>query len=146
MQLPFISRRHHEQLVARLDADRERLRGERNQFRQDRDAARRETTAAARRFTTADAAVRRLAGRNLELGRRLATLAESDPEHLAQLDRRVRRLRTVGTRILAAYFRERRRADHLQGRLDDALGLNRQDVRDGSLWQYSRRDKGTVRP
>ncbi|PWG13939.1 hypothetical protein DF268_08730 [Streptomyces sp. V2] len=87
-----------------------------------------------------------MAGRNLELGRRLSTLAEADPEYTAALDRRVTRLRTVGTRLLAALTAEQHRADRLQVRLDQALGLDSVHVLDGRRWQQTRQDKGAVRP
>lgn len=115
MRWPFVSHRRHEAVCA----DRERIREERDQFRDDRNAAQAAATISARKYAEADAANRRLEGRLLELGRRLARLAESDPEYAAVLERRVARLRTVGKRILAAYFRERQRADRLVSHLDD---------------------------
>ncbi|WP_171108654.1 MULTISPECIES: hypothetical protein [unclassified Streptomyces] len=89
-----------------------------------------------------DATNRRLNGRLLELGRRNARLIESDPEYAAQLEQRVARLQKVGARILAAWHAERRRANHLQARLDDALGLNTPGVLDGRNWQANRQDGG----
>ncbi|MFB8772146.1 hypothetical protein [Streptomyces broussonetiae] len=88
---------------------------------------------------------RRLHDRTVELGRRLTSLAESDPEYAAQLEHRVTRLRTVGARVLAAYHRERRRANGLQARLDDALGLNTSGVLAGRNWQATREDGGRKR-
>jgi hypothetical protein len=55
--------------------------------------------------------------------------------------RRVRIARSAATRILAAYRRERSRADRLQGRLDDACGLNHPAVEAGQHWQARRIDK-----
>lgn len=72
-----------------------------------------------RQLADADADNRRLAGRNLELGRRISQLAEADPEYAAALERRVARLRKVGARILTAYKTERQRADRLSSYLDD---------------------------
>jgi hypothetical protein len=94
-----------------------------------------------RQLAEADAANRRLHERNLELGRRVSQLAESDPEHAAALERRVARLVKVGARLLAAYVAEKRRADQLQARLDDALGLNTTAVIEGSRWQQRREDR-----
>ncbi|MEV8396328.1 hypothetical protein [Streptomyces niveus] len=37
--------------------------------------------------------------------------------------------------------KERRRADHLQQRLDDAVGISHPDVDSGALWQQRRTDK-----
>lgn len=67
-----------------------------------------------------DAANRRLEGRVLELGRRLAAYAEADPEYAASLERRVARLQRVGKRLLAAYALEKHRADKRQALDDDA--------------------------
>ncbi|MET7458080.1 hypothetical protein ACWEPZ_37790 [Streptomyces sp. NPDC004288] len=92
-----------------------------------------------------DADNRRLTGRNLELGRRISLLTESDPEHAGRLDVRVTRLLKVAARILRAYEEEKARADRLQRRLDDSMGLNTSRVRDGRHWQHTRDDKRTPR-
>lgn len=86
-----------------------------------------------RQFADADAANRRLMGRNLELGRRLSALTEADPEYAATLERRVARLLKVIAR--AGGRAERLRADHLQRRLDDAVGLASPRPLDSSVWQ-----------
>ncbi|KMS79071.1 hypothetical protein ACH49_13510 [Streptomyces leeuwenhoekii] len=140
--LGLITRRRHEQELAAAKAktDRQRAAAEA--------AASRATTAEynrrqlLRQLAEADAATRRLHGRVEELGRRLAALAEADPEYTAQLEHRVARLQKVGVRILAAGAAERRRADRLQDRLDDALGLNTPAVEDGRQWQTRRQDGG----
>jgi len=49
--------------------------------------------------------------------------------------------RKAGARILAAYLAEKRRADLLQQRLDDACGLTDSRVEDGRHWQQRRDDK-----
>jgi hypothetical protein len=72
----------------------------------------------ARWLADATTANRRLHDRNLELGRRLSTMGESDPEYAARLEQRVARLRQVGARILAAYTAEKCRADRLASHLD----------------------------
>lgn len=95
-----------------------------------------------RQLAEADAANRRLYQRTLDLGQRISQLAESDPEHAAALERRVARLLKVGRRILAAYALEERRANQLQARLDDALGLNTAAVLAGRRWQQTRADDG----
>lgn len=82
----------------------------------------------------ADAANRRLSGRNLELGRKASVLTESDPEYAAQLERRVARLRRIVSGLLAERDTERKRADRLQSRLDDAVGLGRR-IEDSRPWQ-----------
>lgn len=136
-QWPFVSRSVHEAVCA----DRERIRDERDQFAKDRDTQRYAAETVARQFAETDAANRRLAGRNLELGNRISKLTEADPEYTAQLERRVARLRTVGKRILAAYSTELKRADRLQARLDDACGLDDPAVTAGRHWQSARHDK-----
>ncbi|MFC8832308.1 hypothetical protein ACFT8V_03800 [Streptomyces griseoincarnatus] len=134
MRWPFVLRSRHEAELEAVNADRERLRGERNQFLDDRNAARAAARTAARQFAESDAANRRLEARNLELGRRVSALAESDLEYAARLERRVARLKKVGKRIVAAWAREQRRAEHLQERLDDAVGLSTTIV-DSGRWQ-----------
>ena len=122
MKGPLILRRRHERELAFADADRERLRSERNQFAKDRNAFKAAAETAARQFAEADTANRRLADRNLELGRRISTLTEADPEYTAGLERRVNRLRAAGHRVLAAYGTEKERADLLQATANaDAL-------------------------
>lgn len=93
----------------------------------------------------ADAANKRLAGRNLELGVRLSAYAESDPEYLAVLERRLERAVRACARYRTAGRREERRADRLQQRLDDACGLNRAEVAEGRNWQQTRQDGGRKR-
>ncbi|MBQ0974517.1 hypothetical protein KBZ00_25815 [Streptomyces sp. RK31] len=142
MRWPFVSRSRYEAELEAVNADRERLRGERNQFLDDRNAARAAARTAARQFAEADAANRRLEARNLELGRRVTALAESDLEYAAQLERRKTSLEKAGRRILAAWRREQKRADHLQQRLDNACGLNSPAVEAGRHWQATRTDGG----
>ncbi|MFC8423997.1 hypothetical protein ACFUN7_24485 [Streptomyces sp. NPDC057236] len=88
-----------------------------------------------RQLGEADAANRRLDGRNRELSERLAKHAEADPEYAAQLERRVARLQKTGRRVLAAWRREERRADHLQRCYDSAVGLTPSRIADSSPWQ-----------
>lgn len=119
----FVSRRRYEE--ARATADR--LRAERDEAREDRDIAVRNRRQALGQLLNADAANRRLHGRNLELGRRLAAAAEADPDHLADLEQEL-----AAAREEAAV--EKRRADRLQERLDDAVGLNDPKVLAGPNW------------
>lgn len=49
--------------------------------------------------------------------------------------------RKAAARIAAAYTAEKQRADHLQQRLDNWLGLNTSAVRAGQNWQQTREDK-----
>jgi chromosome segregation ATPase len=91
-----------------------------------------------RQHADLDAANRRLMGRNLELGRRLSSLTESDPEYAARLERRVSRLLAVAGRLFLAHREQEARADHLQQRLDDVFGLNTSPVTKGATWQDRR--------
>jgi hypothetical protein len=109
----FVSRRRYEEALAAAD----RLREERNNARAERSAFRTAAVTAARQLAEADAANRRMQGRLLELGRRLAAAAESDPEHLAAMQQELAAARTEAAAAT-------RRADRLQERLDDATGLN----------------------
>jgi uncharacterized protein (DUF3084 family) len=66
-------------------------------------------------------------------------------QRIAGLERRIRLARKAGARLLAAYHAEKHRADHLQTRLDYALGLNSAAVEDGKNWQARRTDKPTAK-
>ncbi|GGR70816.1 MULTISPECIES: hypothetical protein [Streptomyces] len=74
--------------------------------------------------------------------RRLYTRDRHITDRAAALERRVARLLKVGARLLAARDAEQQRADHLQQRLDDALGLNTAAVIAGRHWQSHREDGG----
>lgn len=131
MRFPFVLRSRYDD----LNADCERLRRERDQFKDDRDAQRAVARASTRQLALEDAANRRLHDRNLELGRRVSALSESAPDYAAALERRVARLQKAGKRVLAAWAVERRRAAHLQERLDDAVGLAPRGIKDSAAWQ-----------
>lgn len=113
-QLPFVPRRH---LNAALDEIVElRARVVATEARHDEVEDKRRRLA--RWLADAKTANRRMHDRNLELGRRLSTMAEADPEYAAKLEQRVARLRHVGAHILAAYTAEKCRADRLASHLD----------------------------
>jgi hypothetical protein len=97
--------------AAKAETNRQRDRADKFEKRADTAVFNRQQIA--RQLVQADADNRRLAGRNLELGRLVSALRESDPEHAAALERRITRLRKVGARILTAYGKEKERADHL---------------------------------
>jgi chromosome segregation ATPase len=120
------------QTAARSEQERLRIRAERAEKRARTAEFNREQIL--RQLAEADATNRRLHGRNLELGRQVSALAESDLEYAAQLEQRVARLKRVGKRIVAAWAREQRRADQLQERLDDAVGLSTTII-DSGRWQ-----------
>jgi chromosome segregation ATPase len=140
------ARRHDDELAAaKSEIRRQRERAEAAEERARTAEFNREQIL--RQLAEADAANRRLHDRNLELGRRVTALAESDMDYAAQLERRVARLKKVGKRIVAAWWRERRRAERLQERLDDAAGLSTTIV-DSGRWQpgYKPAPKPEVAP
>ncbi|MYU22909.1 hypothetical protein [Streptomyces sp. SID8352] len=95
----------------------------------------------ARQLAEADATARGLEEQLLVTGRRMAALAESDPGYAAALERRITRLQRVGARLLTVRDAERHRADRLQARLDEALGLDDTAVLAGRDWQRTRQDR-----
>jgi chromosome segregation ATPase len=88
-----------------------------------------------RQLGEADAANQRLTGRNRALGQRLDQHTESAPADVAHLKSRVDRLRRIVSRLLEERRQEQRRADRLQRRLDDAVGLTPRQIVDSSVWQ-----------
>lgn len=147
MKFPFVLRSRYDADVADLNADRDRLRHERDTAIEQRDTAKYNRGQALRQNASLDSANRRLHGRNLELGKRISKLTEADPTYTASLESRLARALTACRRYRASLTAETRRADHLQKRLDDALGLNTSKVLDGRHWQYTRGDgarKGAV--
>lgn len=81
----LMTRRRHNAELAAVKAEADRLRTERDSALAERGAFKASALTAARQFATADATNRRLAGRNLELGRRISRLADADPEYAAVL-------------------------------------------------------------
>lgn len=125
----LVTRRRHEREINALKGRLAQAIEQRDIARFERQAFRAAAETAGRQFAEADAANRRLSGRVEELGRRNSTLAESDPEYLAGLEEQLAAVREQ----LAA---ETKRADHLQRRLDDAVGLPaRGPIKDSSIWQ-----------
>ncbi|MFI0236372.1 hypothetical protein [Streptomyces sp. NPDC016845] len=165
MRWPIVSRRRHVQELAAVSADRERLRGERDQFAKDAKASQVAAATTARQFAEADAANIRLNNRNkalqeqadvragiarqrggslAKLGQRLDAVA-SEYAHIdgyaARMENRLARALRGCARYRAALAVETHRADKLQGRLDDACGLNTPGVDRGQHWQSTRQDK-----
>lgn len=62
-------------------------------------------------------------------------------QRIARLERRLSLARRAGRRILAAYFEQKRRADHLQKVWDDAHELDSPAVAAGAGWQDRREQK-----
>lgn len=141
----LVSRRWHNAELAAARAVSDRLRAHRDEALAERDTATYNREQTLRQFADADATNRRLLGRNLELGRRLSAYAEADPEYAAQLERRVDRLQKVIARLYAGRSAEQARADHLQQRLDEALGLDTPAIALGVGWQERREDKPIVK-
>lgn len=139
------TRRLRAELAAAKDeANRQRERAEKAEA--DKATAEFNRGQALHQLAAADSANRRLHGRNLELGNRISALAEADPEYTARLERRVARLRKVVARVYAAGHAQLLRADHLQRRLDQALGLDHPAVVGGAAWQERREDmRGRVK-
>lgn len=137
MRWPFVSRSRYDD--ARAEAERQRRRADTAERHKVMAVFNR--TQVLKQNADADAANRRLHARNLELGRRLSALTESDPEYAAGLERRLQRALKACRRYRAGLAEQTRRGDHLQARLDDALGLNDPHVKDGRYWQQTRSDK-----
>lgn len=118
MKLPFIARRDAE------IADLKRQLAEA--------AVRHEVTETKRRnlarwLAEADAANKRLNGRNRELSKRLDAAHDNQLAGFDEADRRdarIRRLLKVGKLLANALKTSERRGDLLQARLDDAVGLS----------------------
>lgn len=136
-QWPFVSRRRYDS----VNADRERLRGERDQFAKDRDAFKYAAEQASEKYTdtaivndclTEDLTKIReqlAASQQVEgaLARQIHDMAQPvDPDD-AYLD--------DITRLTNERDSEKKRADHLQRELDNALGLGDRRVEDSSRWQ-----------
>lgn len=129
MKWPFVSRRRYEADLDAVKADRERIRGERDQFAEDRDAQRTAAKTAARQFDDAGSVIACLTD-DLDAAR----------ERLAEVEAAA--CDTAAAQWQAQARREKKRADRLQGRLDDAVGLTDPRVEDGRNWQQNRQDGG----
>lgn len=119
--------------AAHAETDRQRRRAERAEDAKNTAVYNREQIL--RQLAEATAANRRLHGRNLELGKRNSALTEADPEYAGRLEQRVARLVKAVARVGAIAVAERRRADHLQQRHDDAVGIPKAGIRDSARWQ-----------
>lgn len=129
MKWPFVSRRRYEADLDAVKADRERIRGERDQFKQDRDAQRTTATTAARQFDDAGSVIACLTADLAAARERLAEVEAASCD-------------TAAAHWSAQARREKKRADRLQARLDDAVGLTDPRVEDGRNWQQNRQDGG----
>ncbi|HEY9353732.1 MAG TPA: hypothetical protein VIP28_10790 [Nocardioides sp.] len=135
MRFLFVLRSRHAVDIKALNADRDRLR------RRAETAEKAKATAEFNRLQVLEqnsvlhAANQRLSGRNLELGRRVSRLTEADPEYAAQLEQQVAELREALSQARTEARAEKRRADVLQRRLDDAVGLHYGHIEDSRKWQ-----------
>jgi hypothetical protein len=119
----FVSRRRYATDLADARADTARLRGQLEESRENAVAWHAAAVRTAEQFTDA------------------SVVNDCLTHDLTAARRRTRIARLAAARILAAYHRERARADRLQGRLDDACGLNHPSVEAGQHWQARRIDK-----
>ncbi|AQS70883.1 hypothetical protein [Streptomyces pactum] len=125
----LITRRRHERETTALRARLTQAIEQRDDARTERNAFRTAAQTSASQFAEADATNRRLSGRVEELSKRNAALAESDPDYLAELEKQLAAVREQ----MAA---EKKRADHLQARLDDALCMpHGGHIEDSGPWQ-----------
>lgn len=141
MSFPFVSRRRYDDDLAAARAEASRLREQRDTARNDEETARFNRERILRQLAAADAANRRLSGRNLELGARLAQYAEADPEYAASLEARLKRALRAAVRYRSDLREEKRRADTAQNSLDVFLGLDHPAVAAGASWQDRREQK-----
>ena len=137
MQLPFVSRRQHEAVLA----DRERIRSERNQFAKDRDAFKAAAEAASEKYTDTVIVNDRLTEELVEVRAKLADSLAVEESLAAQIHVLVGHdlPPEVGLNPMVDVIRERdaekQRADRLQRQLDELVGLPPGRVEDSSRWQ-----------
>ncbi|MFJ8049861.1 hypothetical protein [Streptomyces luteogriseus] len=138
---PFVLRSQYDN--ARAEADRQRDRADNAMEREEtalfnrRQISRHLSEAQAENLRWACLAselgveCQRLAGRNKELEGQVRARGAG-----ARLEERLVRALRATARILAAYWAEKARADHLQRRLDDAVGLHHGGrISDSRTWQ-----------
>jgi hypothetical protein len=142
--LPVSRRRYREELgAARAQTDRQRARAKKAEARAETEIeARRSIT---RQHAELDAANTRLTGRNKALGDRLLeaqvaggfnpVAARRTAERIARLQKAAAEGREEAAAARAAARRERKRADQLQKRLDDAVGLPAGGPLSSAIWQ-----------
>lgn len=137
LRWPWVSAEWADTLQERVD----RLRNERDEALGQRDTAVFNRQQIGGQLAEADATNRRVHDRNLELGRRISQLTESDPEYTAQLERQVAELQQrLAEAAQDGEWRGRaRRAEkriaHLEKELDDACGMPPGGLLDSAPWQ-----------
>lgn len=112
--------------AAKAETDRQRERAE--QAEAGKATAEYNRAQLLRQLAEADAVNTGLRGRIQELGRRISRLTEADPDYAEALEKQLAAAREQ-------LAKETRRADRLQLRLDDAVGLKPGRIEDSSSWQ-----------
>lgn len=132
----FVTSRRHEHEINALKGRLAQAIEQRDSARSERQAFRSAAQTASRQFADADAATRRLHDRVEELKKRLDARPADGTKDTARLENRITRLRKIVSRLLEERRTATRRADRLQARLDDAVGLPpRGPIVDSSAWQ-----------
>jgi chromosome segregation ATPase len=142
--LPVSRRRHLAEIAdARTEADR--LRTERDAALEDLEACKTAAATSARLYVEADATITRLTGRNEALGDRLLEAqvasgfnpveARRTAERIATLQKAAAAGREEAVIARAEARRERKRADQLQKKYDEAVGLGSARPQDSARWQ-----------
>jgi hypothetical protein len=150
MKWPFVSRSRYEA----VEADRERIRGERDQFLKDRKAAQAAAEKASALFTQADEELAATTIVNACLTEDLTKLREQLAASTAAESALAKQIHEMAQPVeqtdeemdainllIQERDTEKRRADHLQQRLDQATGLDSAPVAAGAGWQERREQK-----
>lgn len=157
-QMPFVSRRRYERALAAEQAETLRVKKVKDGWWQRHDAVAGELVATrivnrcltedltAARERLAEYGVRRTVSDVLEehdVHRKALAEAIHAGLHLnwQQLIETARGAYEGAAEWRSDYEAEKKRADQLQRRLDDACGLNTSQITDGRLWQHTRADK-----
>lgn len=116
----LVTRRRYLRDLAAERAETRRVKQVKDNFWQERDAALAAARTAARQFAEADAANKRLAGRNRALQERLEQRQDyAEAEYAVQLERRLYRLTKGTARWMAALWAERAESTKLARQVDE---------------------------
>lgn len=139
MKSPIVSRRRYDADLLAAKAETSRMRSERDKFAEARDANRAAARTASRQFTDADEELAATRIVNACLTEDVAKERQVNENLARQIHEMADRLRAYervdGTDWQSKYEAERKRADRLQKRLDDAVGLKPSRIEDSSQWQ-----------
>lgn len=134
MRLPFVSRARHDAAVARLVA-------ERDQLAKDLAAAEGELACVSEKYTDTAIVNDCLTEDLTKLRKQLAASREVEGALARQIHEMAQPVEPTDAemdslnRLIEERDRERRRADHLQKQLDDAVGLPPGRIEDSRRWQ-----------